>query len=56
MYDTLVVKVLKALENLCHIDADEVFGEFAVRLADGVQGAIFAVPVQQSVSPSLLIW
>jgi hypothetical protein len=45
MDNTLIVKVLEALQDLGHVDADEVLGELAVGLADGVEGAIFAVPV-----------
>lgn len=51
MYDTLVVEVLKTLEDLCHVDTDEVLGELAIGLADGMQGAILTIPTQQSVSP-----
>lgn len=48
MYHTLIVEVLQTLENLCHVDADKVFRELAVCLADRVQRAIFAVSAQQS--------
>lgn len=53
--DTLVVEILKALENLCHVDADEVLRELAVCLTDRMQRAVLAVPAQQSaarVSPA----
>lgn len=30
--DTLVVEVVEALEDLCHVDADEVLGELSVGL------------------------
>lgn len=44
MYDTLLVQVEEAVEDLGHVQGDEVLGEFAKVLADAVQRAILAVP------------
>lgn len=56
VYYTLVVEVLETLEDLCHIDADEIFWKFAISLADGVQGTILAVPAQCQWLPSQLLF
>lgn len=45
MDDTLVVEVLQAVEDLGEVDTDEILREFAVRLANRVEGAVLAVPV-----------
>jgi hypothetical protein len=45
MDDTLIVQILQTLQDLGHVHADQVLGELAVGLTDGVQRAVFAVPV-----------
>jgi hypothetical protein len=44
MYDTLFVEVEEAVEDLRHVQGDEVLGEFSKVLADAVQRSVFAVP------------
>jgi hypothetical protein len=44
MYDTLLVKIEKSLEDLRHVEGDEVLWKFAEVFADAVQRAVFAVP------------
>ena len=41
--DALVVQVLQALQDLGHVDADQVLGKLAVGFADGMQRAILAI-------------
>lgn len=56
VYDTLVVQILKSLEHLCHVHADEVLGKLSVRFADGMQRSILAIsrgPMISKTSPSL---
>lgn len=43
MDDTLVVEVIQAVEDLGHVYPDQVLGELAVGLADGMERAIFAI-------------
>ena len=44
MDDTLFMQVQETLENLGHINPDQILGESAEVLRNRVQGAIFAVP------------
>ena len=46
--DTLVVKILQALEDLGHVHADQIFGELAVCLAYRVKRAILTVSANAS--------
>jgi hypothetical protein len=48
MYDTLLVEVEQTVEDLGHVQSDEVFGELAEVFADAVQRAVLAVPVNIS--------
>lgn len=48
VYDTLIVEVLQTLEDLRHVNADEVLRELAVCLAYRVEGAVLAVSITQS--------
>lgn len=43
VYYALLVEVEQAVEDLGHVEGDEVFWEFAKVLADGVQRPVFAV-------------
>lgn len=43
MDDTLVVQILEALKNLRHVDAHQVLGKLAVRLAYRVQRAVLTI-------------
>lgn len=44
MYDTLFVEVEQTMEDLRHVQRDEVFGELSEVLADAVERSVFAVP------------
>jgi hypothetical protein len=50
VYDTLLVEVLEAAQDLGHVEGDEVFRELAEVLADAVQRPVLAVP-----APSALL-
>jgi hypothetical protein len=47
MYDTLIMQINKPMQNLRNIDRDETLRELAKALADIVQRAILAIPVQR---------
>jgi len=48
--DTLVVQVVQALKDLSHVNADQVLRKLSIGLADGVKGAILAVPAHRQLS------
>jgi hypothetical protein len=50
MYDTLLVEVEEAMEDLGHVESDEVFRKLAEVLANAVQRPVLTVPAS-SISP-----
>ena len=53
VYDTLVVKIYKSLQDLRNVDPDEGLWELAKFLADIMERSVLAKPVPDSCEPNL---